>query len=120
MTLNFTKVERLRGAEFDAVFQKGRRFKSDLFLFIYLHTNTVPNKLGLITAKKKLNTAVKRNLARRIIKEHFRLNKNQLNYYHIVAIAHKPQTETTREDYHRCANDFFSYLIKRSNRSAKA
>ena len=128
MTLSFTKAERLNSAEFDVVFKKGRRFKSDLFLFLYYHTETGPNKLGLITAKKKLKTAIKRNFARRTVKEHFRLNKLQLQHYHIVVIANHIPKELSpviqskkqlREHYHTCCKDFFDYLAKRSKRDAK-
>lgn len=103
--------------EFDSVFQKGRRYKTDLFLFVYLAVADAPNKLGLITSKKKLPTAVKRNTVRRLIRECFRLHQPDFQHYHIVVMAHHTANQATPAELTACLDDFFHYLIKRSKRA---
>lgn len=114
----FTQQQRLVAKEFDPVFKEGRRFKTDLFIFVYLHVSEGPNKLGLVTSKKKVRTAVQRNIVRRITRESFRLHQTDLVHYHVVAIANPAANNAVRQDLHQCLNQFWQYLIQRSKRDA--
>ncbi len=113
-----TKQQHLIAKEFDNVFKQGQRFKTDLLYFIYCNVADAPNKIGLVTSKKKIRTAVQRNLLRRVARENFRLHQQQFYYYHIVVIANTQANNVARQDLHTCFQLFFQYLIRRSKRDA--
>lgn len=113
-----TAKQRLVSKEFDRVFKQGKRFKTDLVYFIYHRTTDATNKIGMVLSKKKVRTAVQRNLLRRIARENFRLHQQLFPYYHIVIMANAPANDATRQDLQTCFQQFFQYLIKRSKRDA--
>ncbi len=72
MGLEFERGRRLRArAEFDRVFQKGRRLDGRQFVMIALPNGKKEHRLGM-TVGRKLGAAVIRNRARRLLRESFR------------------------------------------------
>ncbi|MBW2090856.1 MAG: ribonuclease P protein component [Deltaproteobacteria bacterium] len=73
----FTKSERLlKRGEFLAVSKHpSRRIKTDHFLLLIKPNQLPQTRLG-ITASKKVGSAVKRNRAKRRVREFFRTNKH--------------------------------------------
>lgn len=78
MKQSFGKHERVRKRkEYSRIYQNGIRLYSENFL-VLLHPNDKEiSRLG-ITAGKKIGNAVKRNRAKRLLREFFRLNKDRL------------------------------------------
>ncbi len=72
--------------QFKRIFSEGKKFSSkDLVLFV--RSNGKGLRIGVSTPRR-IGNAVKRNRARRIIKEIFRLNKSQITeQFEIVCIA---------------------------------
>jgi ribonuclease P protein component len=72
MDQRFERERRLRvRAEFDRVFQRGRRLRGRMFVVIALANGRSDHRLG-IAAGRKLGGAVARNRARRLLRESFR------------------------------------------------
>ncbi len=87
---SFPKSERLlRRADFVNANRSGRRCHMRHFIAIAGKNELGITRLG-VTASKKVGNAVKRNRAKRLIREFYRLNKARLPQgYDIVVIAKK-------------------------------
>ena len=57
------------------------------FTFLLAKKESFSSAIGIVIAKKKVKSAVKRNLCRRLIKEAFRLNKCFFKETMVIAIA---------------------------------
>jgi len=69
------------------VFKRGSFLKGRYYSVLYLKNSFEYNRLGIIV-KKRYGNAVFRNYEKRIIREFFRLNKNQSfrSYYDFIII----------------------------------
>jgi len=73
------KDARLRkSAEFRAVYEGGRRFDSRLVTAFVLPTRLEQHRLGITASRKMSRLAVKRNRAKRLLREAFRLTAGEL------------------------------------------
>ena len=74
MPQRFGKAQRVRRkAEFQQVFDSGFRVSSRYFTLLLARTSGPNARLGIV-ASRKLGDAVRRNRAKRLIREVFRLN----------------------------------------------
>ena len=81
----FTKAERLSSKiEIDRLFETGKSFKSGPFKIIWLetHESATPAKLVISVPKRLFKKAVDRNRLKRLTREAYRKNKEQL-YSHL-------------------------------------
>lgn len=87
--------------EFKRVYNKGR-YSTGKHLVLYALTNNLKvNRLG-ITTSKKVGNSVRRNRARRLIKESYRLLEGRVSLgYDIVFVARTSEKETGLEDIKR-------------------
>lgn len=64
----------------DKVFKKGLRYKSPLFLLVYLSRHDqLPSRFSFIISKKVAKSAVLRNRVRRQLREAIRLNLGRID-----------------------------------------
>ena len=91
MNFRFTKAERLtKNKEFERVFQEGNVIKNNEVVFYVIPNDLLYSRLGLVVSKK-LGNAVRRNRAKRLVREAYRLNKHLLTtHVDIIAIPRHP------------------------------
>jgi ribonuclease P protein component len=65
-----------KSAEFEQVYKQGKRLYGENFALIYQQNTLGYNRLG-ISVHRQIRGAVKRNRIKRIIRESFRLNREQ-------------------------------------------
>jgi ribonuclease P protein component len=79
----FPKEERLRGKPlFEEITSKGSSFFSHPFRIIWMKTDdrqTVPVRVAFGVPKRNFKSAVKRNRIKRLMRESYRLNKQDLH-----------------------------------------
>jgi ribonuclease P protein component len=74
------KDTRLRkSAEFRVVYSEGKRFEGHLVTAFVLSTNLDRHRLGITASRKMSRLAVRRNRAKRLLREAFRLMGRELN-----------------------------------------
>ena len=75
----FRKSERLKSRKaLDALFQSGRRFTQQPFRVFYAIKNTPGLQFGVSVSNKNFKKAVDRNKIKRLVREAYRLQKNEL------------------------------------------
>jgi ribonuclease P protein component len=75
-----TKVLRLQNSEeFRRVYEGGRRFDGSWMTVFVLPNSLGFNRLGITASRKVARSAVKRNRAKRLLREAFRLNSAELD-----------------------------------------
>ena len=72
------KVRLLKRAQFLTLSKQGEKVHTDSFLAIVLKGTAQNNRIG-ITISKKVGNAVERNRIKRIIREYFRHNKENIS-----------------------------------------
>ncbi|MEW6130684.1 MAG: ribonuclease P protein component [Acidobacteriota bacterium] len=115
MSEHFPKSHRiLRRAEFRQVYQQGRRFQAKFFTAFVIDNQGNQTRLG-ITTTRKMGNAVRRNRARRLLREVFRKNKQlAADGIDIVLNARDSISEAAYTDVE---SDFISFLKKAGKRS---
>ena len=91
MNFQFTKAEHLtRKKEFERVFAEGKVFKNNEVVLYVIPNDFLHSRLGLVVSKKVGNSP-RRNRAKRLLREAYRLNKHLLKtHVDIIAIPRHP------------------------------
>ena len=92
-------IERLKKrGEFDAAFEQGRRFRGRLVTLVATPNGLAHGRVGVI-ASRRVGGAVRRNRAKRLMREAFRLNKHLLAApLDLVMIAAPRLPDTSRAE----------------------
>jgi ribonuclease P protein component len=101
--------------QFQAVFDAENRIRSPYFTILVKGTTHPTTRLGIV-ASKKLGDAVRRNRAKRLIREVFRRNKTVTAGLDIVVI---PRTELFEATYTSLEESFRSALQRYAARLTK-
>lgn len=122
ISLDFDKHYRLLTASdysrvFDQVDCKVSN-RNILLLAAFNSGNTA--RLGLVVSKKNAKLAVQRNRIKRVARESFRLQRQQLPAIDIVLLTKRGVSELTKEQLHTELNKLWIALGKRADKSSKA
>ena len=108
----FTKEQRiLTPKAFREVFDAPERklHQSHLMAFIRSNTKDQP-RIGMAITKRKVPSAVSRNLIKRQIRENFRIQANNLESKDIVFIVKKSVKDIDKKELKRQINNIFKKL----------
>ncbi|WP_350561690.1 ribonuclease P protein component [Psychrobacter sp. CAL346-MNA-CIBAN-0220] len=114
-TACFTKAQRLlTPAAFRDVFDAPERklHQSHLMAFVRSNTHDQP-RIGMAITKRKVPTAVARNLIKRQIRENFRVQSHKLENKDIVFIIKKSIKDLNNKDLKNQINNIFKKIEKK-------
>ena len=104
------KVRLLKRGQFLKLSRQGKRVHTDCFIAIVLKETAQNNRIG-ITISKKVGNAVERNRIKRIIREYFRHNKENISGpKDINIIARKGLTTLSNERIIEKVDKLFSKI----------
>lgn len=110
MTQGLSAPERIaRRADFQAVYERGQRTHARFMIVFVLATDRPVTRLG-VAASRKLGGAVRRNRAKRLVREVFRRNKT-LPGFDVVVV---PRPELLDADFSSLEADYRNALRRRS------
>jgi ribonuclease P protein component len=75
--------------QFKQLFRTARRLTIEFCSIYYCDNNLEYPRLGVIVPKKNVNRATQRNYLKRIVREFFRLNQNQLKPVDLLVIVNE-------------------------------
>lgn len=105
-------------SEFNAVFKRGSRFLSDCFALHYLKIEQDNPRLGMVISKRNCRLAVHRNRMKRLIREHFRLNQQQLSNFDFVVLLKSSSEKMSDLELKQCVENLFTQLMARCSGSS--
>ena len=111
----FTKEQRLlTPAAFKEVFDAPERKLHQTHLMAFVRSNDSEKpRIGMAITKRKVPTAVKRNLIKRQIRENFRLQSHKLESKDIVFIIKRSINELNNKELIREINNIFKKIEKK-------
>lgn len=77
----------LKPTQYGRVFEDAGRSSDDCFTILYRHSGEAHARLGLAISKKALKRAVDRNRVKRVVREGFRHNQQQLAGLDLVVMV---------------------------------
>ncbi len=113
---NFQRQQRLLNAsDYTQVFDNVDTKISQSAFLILAHRSSDQSsaRLGLIAAKKHLRLAVQRNTFKRIVRESFRHNQQELAGVHLVVMARSGAAKASPQDLRRSLDQVWPRLCKR-------
>jgi ribonuclease P protein component len=86
--VNFSRKHRLiANEEFKSIFDKAEKISQKQVTVLYKPSHNTYPRLGISVGKRTSSSAVRRNRIKRIIRESFRLNRENLKNVDIIVIA---------------------------------
>ena len=114
MSSSLTRSVRITNAkEFAHVFKKGRHTQSQFWKIVTRNSAHSFSRLGLAISKKEYKRAVDRNHLKRLARETFRVNQDNLGQLDYVVMAKKNHYKNNSEVTH----DLLSLMKKAKNKA---
>lgn len=113
MGYHFSSDWRIRTtAVFRCVYSKRQRLLDRYYVLYYLNNDIGHSRLGVVASKRSVKKAIIRNRVRRMVKEVFRRQKNQLPSFDLVFIAKACASEASNRELYKCINRLLEQLVK--------
>ena len=110
---NFTRAHRiLAKPQFDKVFQEGRKHGDSFFLVVVKANKLADPRLGLAVSARSVGNAVNRNRIKRIIRDSFRLCRDQLPVSDIVISTRHAARDATNQELRKSLEQHWARLLK--------
>ena len=106
----------LTAEDYKRVFNNPVKLVCPPFTLLAVPNHTQCARLGLIVAKKNVRRAVDRNRLKRLARESFRLNQQQLPSYDIVLLARRGSSQLANKVLFEHLEQLWIRLQKRVNR----
>lgn len=88
----------MKNKDFQQVYKKGKSYANKYLVMYVLENNSEENRLGISVSKKVGNSVVRHRITR-LIRESYRLNKEEFNTgYDIVVIARTSAKDKSYEE----------------------
>ncbi|MCP4597938.1 ribonuclease P protein component [Neptuniibacter sp.] len=114
------RLRLLTGRDFQSVFDDVQLKVPDQPILILTRPNNLSHpRLGFVISKKNIRQAVKRNRVRRIIRESFRLNQDNLPAVDMIILARRGLGELENDQVHKLMKKCWSRLINKSKKQKK-
>jgi len=114
MLNGFSSELRIRTkAQFQHVFRKRQRLFGQCCILYYRRNSVKHPRFGVIVSKRNVRKAVARNRFKRLAREAFRTQQNNLSAVDIVIIAKSGAGEKTKQELRRCLDQLLKQLIAR-------
>lgn len=114
------RLRLLTGRDFQSVFDDVQLKVPDQPILILARPNNLSHpRLGFVISKKNIRQAVKRNRVRRIIRESFRLNQDNLPAVDMIILARQGLGELDNDQVHKLMKKCWSRLINKSKKLKK-
>jgi len=113
---SFKKKDRiLKRREFLQLQRCGKKIQDRNFIVIYSEGRFEKNRIG-VTVSKKIGNSVKRNKIKRLIREHFRINRDKIaEFIDINVIAKKKAGEISADMVFKSLDGIFKKIPRREN-----
>ena len=111
-----------RKSDFDLAYNKGKSF-GERYLILFIRKNSLSHNRIAFLASKKVGNSVKRNRARRLMKESFReIKENLAEGYDIIFVARKTINDLKCHDVKKSLESAVrkASAFKRSNIAGEA
>lgn len=121
VSFQFGKTLRLlQSSDYQSVFDQSRlKVSSPEILFLALPSQNNHPRLGLVIAKKNVRLAVQRNRIKRIVRETFRLQQNQLSGLDVIVLARRGLDKMDNHQLHDICNQLWSQLQRRAEKQVR-
>jgi ribonuclease P protein component len=102
--------ERLSSSEIRRVFKEGKSYGGVLVVLFLLSSSELDRKVGFV-AGRRVGNAVRRNRAKRLLREAFRISKAQVpeHGFHLVLVARHACADA---DYQDVEHDYLKLLAR--------
>ena len=97
-------------SEFRHVYFMNQRLIGCYYLLYYRKNEVKYPRLGVVASKHSVKKAVWRNRIKRVVKEVFRIQKNQLSAFDMVVIAKPPSIKANNKELYKCIKKLFAKL----------
>ena len=107
----------LSSSDYKAVFDNAKvKVSSQHVLFLATPNGKPYPRLGLVIAKKNAKLAVQRNRIKRIARESFRLQQQQLGGLDTIVLARKGLDQLDNQNMHQLFTDLWQQLKRRATK----
>ncbi len=107
----FSPDKRIRDKRgFQQVFKQGKRLYTPFYILYYRSNELSYSRMGVITSKRNIRAAVRRNKAKRVAREVFRLQQDRMIAKDIVLVAQKRASQAAKSELRQCLENLFTKL----------